>query len=794
MKRHKDLKIAVIMDEFTYSCYAPECEMLQVTPNGFKEEIDAFQPDLLFIESVWRGKDNLWRFKLHDNMEAITALTDYCKSKKIPIMFWSKEDPVHFGVFIRTAVLADYVFTTDAECIELYKAHLGHDRVYYLPFAAQPAVHHPIEEYERQDKFCFAGSFYVKYPERSQVFLDLADLFLEKGLEIYDRNFKKGESDTNTQTTSVASPQVENYIFPEKLRGSILGGLPYSEISKAYKGYKYGINMTSMVQSGFMFARRAFELMACNTVTVSNYSRGLEVFFGDLLISTNDKAEMKKRLDRYSDTDEHYRKFRLAGLRHVLENHLYEDRLDYIREKVLGEKVEPDLPHIVVLCKEETERILKCFASQTYENKSLVCMNGSYSTSDGKHLAAGGVSNLEELKSLEADFFTVFADGDYYAQNYLKDFALATRFAQDEVIGKAAYYGNSGLCCKEKAYTRVKERFCFRRQMISKKFLLECIDQYMGGAMDVRTLTEFSREMQILSLDEFNYCENAVACAEAEELTVHTGVRLQDILNYTEKIKPVSLHKNEAFSLEELTKEVQIDETDMVEKSFSDGKLCLTRDVDDDAIVWLRTSKNYLLSDYTSGSRIGFFTKVAEKSGNVRCQIEYYDDKEVKLGFLNFALDGFTLLRIQDRAKSFKLIFRMRGKSHLRLDEIFASSPDSVLPAPFPLKRNLLITTCYPSYTDEQEGQDLHDFAVQNDMEVIKLGDLPSYLPYSEYKGIQVISTQYEALREYLDAGDFASIVVGCSDESMMDEIHKIENEAKYKGKISIYLESKGRK
>ena len=119
MHRKKKLKVAAIMDAFTYACYAPECELLQITPDDFKAEIDGFSPDLLFIESVWRGKDNLWRFKLHDNMEALCALTAYCRANGIPVVFWSKEDPVHFGVFIRAAALADFVFTTDADCIEL---------------------------------------------------------------------------------------------------------------------------------------------------------------------------------------------------------------------------------------------------------------------------------------------------------------------------------------------------------------------------------------------------------------------------------------------------------------------------------------------------------------------------------------------------------------------------------------------------------------------------------------------------------------------------------------------------
>ena len=40
-------------------------------------------------------------------------------------------------------------------------------------------------------------------------------------------------------------------------------------------------------------------------------------------------------------------------------------------------------------------------------------------------------------------------------------------------------------------------------------------------------------------------------------------------------------------------------------------------------------------------------------------KIEYYDEHNEKLDFLNFALDGFSLLRISDRAKSWKINFRI---------------------------------------------------------------------------------------------------------------------------------------
>lgn len=753
MDQQRKLKVAAIMDEFTYSCYAPECDLMQVTPHHFREEIDGFKPDMLFIESVWRGKDNLWRFKLHDNMEDLNALTDYCRSKKIPIIFWSKEDPVHFGVFIRTASLADFVFTTDAECIELYKAHLGHDRVYFLPFAAQPRIHNPIEEYERREKFCFAGSFYVKYQERSQTFLELAPFFMERGLDIYDRNFKKGETDNNSQTTSVASPQIENYYFPAGLQECILGGLPYSEITRAYKGYKYGINMTSMVQSGFMFARRVFELLACNTVTVSNYSRGLDLFFGDLLIATNDKERMEKQLNTYCSTELSYRKYRLAGLRHVLMSHLYEDRLDRIARKVFGHTIKRNMPEILVVCSEKSEYIWEMFEKQAYARKQLAA-----------------VVPGKKVSELSFDFITVFSQEDYYGKNYLLDMALATRFSSDMLIGKAAYYTNGVPVGRDKAYTYVEEPVQLRRQMARRDFF--------GKDVTMDELLLFRQRAEILSLDEFNYCENASQCTEAEDMELNTGVSLDKIYDYTDKIPPVSLHRSIPFPVEELYEEVVIKEDDLVKKSREKDGFRLVREADDDKIVWLRTDKNYDLADYTKGSRIGFFTEVAGKEGNVRCQIEFYDENNVKLNFLNFALDGFTLLRISDRAKTFKLIFRMRGKSCVTLKSMYASSPDSLLPAPFPLKDMLLITEKYPCCGDPDTTASDYELAKEKGMEVLVVREEPAYLPYSEYGGIPIVSTQYDTLKEYLSAGSFKCVYVRAASE-------KIENYlADYKGKI----------
>lgn len=707
-KDGRKLKMAVIMDEFTFGCFSPECDTIQITPCGFKQEIEAFRPDFLFIESVWRGKDNLWRYKLNDDTREFYALIAFCHERKLPVVFWSKEDPVHFGVFLKVAQAADFVFTTDADCVGLYKTCVGHNRVYYLPFAAQPAIHNPIEEYERQDRFCFAGSFYVRYQERSNVFMKLIPFMKSVGIDIYDRNFKKGMDDG----ISVASPMAENYYFPAELQENILGSLPYSEISKAYKGYKYGVNMTSMVYSGTMFARRVFELLACNTPAISNYSRGIKLLLGDLLICSDSEEKVRELFD-YACSEENYRKFRLAGLRHVLSEHLYEDRLNRIVSKVFGCEKKTDLPEILVLCFESSDKVQAMFDRQTYENKELLFLN----------------ADSEDILHLEKfDYVTVFSPKHTYGKNYLKDFALATRFAPGEtIIGKV----------KDKQYVRVQEQVLPDRQMIKTVVF--------DNRATAKEVWQYQGIHEILALDEFNFIENDDGSYKGDEpdaLPVFTGLPLEQIYAFTDSIEPIAFRETCDIPLEELFCQTNISPADKTTKTCQDGCFTLKREVDDDEIVWLRTEKNYTIADYTEGSRIGFQTEITEKTGNVRCQIEYYDENGKKLQFLNFAIGGFSLLRISDRAKTFKLIFRLRGNSGVTFKRFCVASPNSYFSAPLLLSDTVFII--------EHEFEKNFACIREQHIDVLRITEKALYLPYSECDGVNIISCEYEAIGEFV--------------------------------------------
>ena len=130
-------------------------------------------PDLLFVESAWRGNDDRWRDVLGSRhtalMQPLVDLVGWCRERGIPTVFWNKEDPPHFGRFVDTAALFDHVFTVDGDCVPRYCEILGHERVDVLPFGAQPQIHNPIAvPGGRMHDVAFAGTYFSLEPGQAR--------------------------------------------------------------------------------------------------------------------------------------------------------------------------------------------------------------------------------------------------------------------------------------------------------------------------------------------------------------------------------------------------------------------------------------------------------------------------------------------------------------------------------------------------------------------------------------------------------------------------------------------------
>ncbi len=523
----RSLRVATIMDEFTQACFEPECQLTALRIADWRTQMDECQPHLLLVESAWKGHRMEWAKKVPQCSHELRELVAYCRSRGIPTAFWNKEDPVHYALFLRAAALFDVVFTTDMDRIKSYREDLGHSRVHLLPFAAQPRAHNPVEKYDRKDAFCFAGSYYVKYPERRADFDMLMEAAADfRTVDIFDRNH--GSDDPGLT-------------FPEHYRPLIQGSLPFSEIDRAYKGYRYAITINTVKQSQSMFARRAFELLACNTFTISNYSRGLRTMLGELVPSAGDGSHMRELLAGLLADQQKLRRFRLAGLRKVLSEHTYAHRLSWLASRTLGEPVEADRARVLVLVQAAdqaaVDAAILAFDAQQWPEKHLLLVAAAGLVPDvplGRRdlslIGADEARRIDPGVAWPEHWIARLDERDHHGPNYLTDLALATSFSRAAALVKAAFYrledGVPVLIDDGQQYRPASggslRRALVRSEALAGRMLSELLDGDAAiGAVET------------LAIDEFNYCEGGAGAnidAGVHDLALDTGMSMDEVL------------------------------------------------------------------------------------------------------------------------------------------------------------------------------------------------------------------------------------------------------------------------
>jgi FkbM family methyltransferase len=802
-------RVAAIMDDFTYFAYQPECELHQLTPTGWEAELEACQPELLFIESAWRGKDALWGSKVGHTSNELQGIVAWCRKQGIPTVFWNKEDPVHFETFLNTARLFDFVFTTDIDCIHRYKAALEHDQVFLLPFACQPAAHNPIQKYKRKDAFCFAGAYYVRYPERTR---DLEDFVRElpsfRPLEIYDRNYGKDDP---------------NYQFPEAYQPYIVGTLPFDQIDKAYKGYRYAINLNSIKQSQTMFARRVFELLGSNTLVVSNYSRGVRLMFGDVVITSDSGAEIKRRLEvleKENRTD----RLRLAGLRKLMLEHTYGERIAYVLSKVTGREITQPLPSFKVLAAadtlEDVQRLVAHVQAQTGIDASLTVMLASgLSGAEVRAAVPEPTCALELLyaEDVQGKTLAELADGacwvagmvadDYYGPHYLLDIALATRYSDAQAIGKGAWYAwQQGQCALNDpdATYRPAPRLTARRSAITCA-LAEDID----ATQWLTKLSEWTYEYsQQLAIDPYNYCADAIQGEPAQireivdDLPAHHGISLQELIGIAETIPPMQhqeidtpyfngrelahllsgrpfvLHTNhEALSTEE-----QVDET-----------IHLSRNQAIDAV--LSGSTLQIRSELPDGKHEYLYSPVELDCNELLARLPESTDRKLPIHFelepgLNLSLvvlflnadknrighvieqpNGNCSIDLPDDAAYLRFGLRIYAGGAARIKRLLLGHLDHEPQVVLGQSDVLLLTNHYPSYDHLYRNGFVHsrvrgyrEHGVHVD--VFRLRENQP-IEWHEFQDIDATTGSQEALRRLLASGRYRHVLVHFLDPSM---------------------------
>ncbi len=446
--------VAAILDTFTQHSLQYEVGLLLVSRENWRAEIEEGKPSMLLVESAFSGNDREWRHLIagyEDHADnPLGDLLEYCRKAGIPTVFWNKEDPAHFDDFVGAARNFDIVFTSDSDCVQVYREELGHDRVYVLPFAAQPRIHNPSrEEGWTSHPVCFAGSWIeYRFPDREEALGYLLTPALPFGLHIFDRNLTRADLG-------------QYYRFPDRYREAVKGTLTYGEMLTAYRSYDVMLNVNTISDSPTMFSRRVFESLACGTPVISSESVGMRrMLDGHVRVTRSAEETAGHLVDLLGDEEARLREGHLA-YRYVHENHTYRHRMAEVFRRVGIELPVTAQPAVSVLMPtmrpENVGRCLENFRKQTYAQKELVLiLNNAEFDLDAVKREAESIPNVQVLHvdgrttlgdclnrgvaAASGSYVAKMDDDDLYGESYLSDSVLAASFSDAEVVGKGAFF------------------------------------------------------------------------------------------------------------------------------------------------------------------------------------------------------------------------------------------------------------------------------------------------------------------------------------------------------------------
>lgn len=527
LKQLDELKVACIFDEFTMTSYKEEVELITFTPENWQSVLEENPPHFLFVESAWHGNFGSWQYKVgryaNEDRHELFELLDWCRERGIPTVFWNKEDPIHFDKFIDSAKRFDYIYTTDANRIPDYVKHAKHKNVFALPFAAQPKHHNPVQLLEpRVDGVCFAGSYYAnRHEERRDVMDQMLAISEEFNLAIYDRNYERPEPE---------------FRFPKQFEKNVIGSLAYSEIDKAYKGYRFMLNVNSVIHSPTMFSRRVFEGMASGTPILSSYSEGIDKIFGNLVLIAEKPEDLRAQMKEIAQDEHLYRKMSLEGIREIYGKHTYKHRLHFMLEN-MNRHVPVQEKEVTVISFVSSEQSLKSlvttFYKQSYLTKKLCVFvrsvddftdfNAIINTYQSETVSIFLLDYMQNYKQVTdfigSDFITVWNQKHFYGRHYLKDLMLASVYTNADFIGKGSYYTQVGQRCQDQ-HTEKEYRFVMslkstqailRTDYPFRKNVKALLIDLMRG-MDLSIYMNQGAKM--FSADKYNFIENGTEVGE----------------------------------------------------------------------------------------------------------------------------------------------------------------------------------------------------------------------------------------------------------------------------------------
>ncbi len=450
----RTLQALSILDEMSEASWGAELKLFRLVRERWQQQIDGSNSDLAFLESCWKGNGGAWEYAFtspglrHANAQALLGAIAHLRQRKMKVVFWNKEDPMHYDRFLPVARHADVIFTTDADKVADYRRDVPTARVDVLPFAAQPRLCNPAERTRiDQEVLCFAGSYYAAgHDARKQQMDALLPTIPEFGGAIYDRMSGIGS---------------DRYHYPSQYQPFIRSAVPFTEMVKLYKAFKVFLNVNTITSSPTMMSRRVYELLASGTPVVSAPSEAIERTFAGIVQFASNKSQASCAVAKLIGDTAFRERIAHLGYREVMRKHTYRHRLEAIMP-ILGVEHFAVMPLVsVVLCTMRPhliERIVENLTRQNYARIEIVIIAQRFSHQQKERLAnalGARTPNIERVEIVSDDsertlgarfnygvslsrgtYIAKMDDDDLYFENYLADMLLPFGFGDYGVVGK----------------------------------------------------------------------------------------------------------------------------------------------------------------------------------------------------------------------------------------------------------------------------------------------------------------------------------------------------------------------
>ena len=522
-KKQYGLKFISILDEISHTSFDSEFKLFQLNKASFEKQIQGSTSLAFFIESCWKGNYGAWEYAFtspnfqHQNAQNLLKAIDVAKSRNLPIVFWNKEDPMHYEKFLPISSKCDVIFTTDSNKVKDYQRDVPHAKVDTLLFAANINICNPANRFRYEaENICFAGSYYgVGHDDRKKQMDALLPTIIKYKGAIYDR---------------MSQLNNDRYAYPVKYRRFIRPAVPFKEIVDIYKQFKIFLNVNTITDSPTMMSRRVYELLACGTPVISTPSLAIEEQFKGIVQVAKDAKEANAIAKRLLENEWEWLRISHLGYREVMLKHTYEHRAMQIAN-VLGQNIKQEDPLVSIVIASNRphfiDRIVKNVSRQVYPNIEVIIIAQNYNDQELLKLeqklkdsskvfrAIHVIKNDSEdtlgkrlnqgIALSQGEYVAKFDDDDFYFPNYLQDMLIPFKFGDYGIVGKKEIF--IYLEGQNKTFVRYKGQ----RHMET---------DFLTGA----TLVFSRKALTQLSFGDLNRGEDSNILEQAKKLKIKTYV------------------------------------------------------------------------------------------------------------------------------------------------------------------------------------------------------------------------------------------------------------------------------